>query len=116
MNTIDTLILAVIAHTGVLYILYVFLSQHSTLFITLLVIFLISPLFGISIAILQRVVWSPIAKHFKVRFHSASEVHPMNVYHEPHGAQLNLISSTELDIPDRVLHLYRYCEENLDEV
>ena len=111
-NIIDALILTAISLTGVLYILYLNLgrenNQYSPIFLFALLFNFSLPLLGIVLLISLRLV-SKIMKKMElgVKTSILNYVEQQTQQHPP-----NVVTITELDLPDRIVHPYRY--ENND--
>ena len=118
MNVIDSLILAILSLIGVYYILYLFLThdyiQHSLFFLVLLFMNFILPLVGITIVIITKMFKTPRCMRFRIfHFLSTAIDRPIDIYSSQPLQHLN--STTDLDFPDRILHPYRYAEEQSDD-
>ena len=121
MNVIDSLILAVLSLVGILFILYLFLcadaSRHSTFFLVVLCINLTLPLFGFIIAVTLKIVKKLVPKlwihTFTKKFSKVSKASDEGQGSDEtvQQSQDTTVTTTELDFPDRVLHPYRYVEE-----
>ena len=123
MNTIDSLILAIISLVGILYILYFNLGpnqeQHSTFFLIALCLDFTLPLFGFVIVIIFKIFKNKIP---------TSWIHACNIKccrssqtdtsyegndeaRESPAVTVTTTTMTEVELPDRILHPYRYVEE-----
>ena len=129
MNIIDSLILAIISLVGILYILYLNLDpsqeQHSTFLLILLCLVFTLPLFGIIIFIVFEILKNKIPTSW---IHACSKncCRPSKTRTDAFNGGNNearvspavtasTATTTEVELPDRILHPYRYAKERLDE-
>ena len=121
-NAIESLILAIISLIGSLYILYLNLGpdqeQHSTFFLTVLCLDFTLPLLGIVVVILFKIFKSKLPSSWihaiSQNFCRSSKTDTSNSDEENNEAQIGpvvAVSTTTVELPDRILHPYRYVGE-----
>ena len=127
MNITDILILAILSLFGVFYILYLRLgpdnSQHSMLFLIAFCLNFTLPLFGITVIIILKMLQKRIPTSWVHQFNrkfctaSGAQVEVRIHHNETQVAQQTFSGATvsELELPDCMLHPYRYVEEGSDE-
>ena len=127
MNTVDSLILAIISLIGILYILYLNLGpdqdQHSTFFLIALCLDFTLPLFGFVVVIVFKIFKSKIPttlihacnKNCCRPSKTDTSDEGNNGSRESPAVTMTTTTMTEVELPDRILHPYRYVEERLDE-
>lgn len=122
MNILDSLILANLALFGILFILYLSFGlnqhQHSTFFLVLLLITFSLPLLGfifvVSFTIFKDKIpanWIKVCNKNCCRS-STSVSLPEQDSEVQENAQVSSTSTTEVELPDRILHPHRYVEES----
>ena len=126
MNIIDSLILAVLSLIGILYILYLYLgpdqAQYSTFFLIALCLDFTLPLFGIIVVFIFKILrgkiptnWIHICnKHLCRSPCSACTSDEGNNEIPESPNNITTITTTEVELPDRLLHPYRYAQHGLD--
>ena len=124
MNTINSLILAVISLIGVLYILYLNLGpdqdQHSTFFLIALCLDFTLPLFGsVIVMIFKNKIPTSLIYTCNENCCRSSKADTSdeadNEARVSPAVTVTTTTMTEVELPDRILHPYRYVEERLDE-
>lgn len=120
MSIIDSLILAILSLTGVLFILYLNLgveqSQSPTFFLVALSINFTLPLIGFSVIVVVKFLhrWIPNQwkRFYKRQFHKPPEDVSERATAELPENQRSLrsdgVTTTDVELPDRLLHPYRY--------
>ena len=118
MNTIDSLILAVISLFGILYILYFNLGpnqeQHSTFFLIALCLNFTLPLFGFVIVIIFKIFKNKIPANWIYACNKTSKTDTLDEGDCHNEAQISpavTVTTTKLELPDRILHPYHYVEK-----
>ena len=119
MNAIDTLTLAALSLIGVLYILFVHLpakiSVPPTFFFTALCVIFTLPLFIFSVAITGKGIQIIIPSQWRVRLHKHDDTSDQvseNRLQDNHTSKNDGVTYTDVELPDRLLHPYRYVSEN----
>ena len=121
MNTIDTLTLTVLSLIGVLYILYVNLDPESSVsprfFFTVLCITFTLPLLGFLVVITTKVSHKRIPSHWKGIctdwFHKHNNASQrVENFPESQTSTSDGVTSTDVELPDRLLHPYRYISDS----
>ena len=123
MNTIDSLILAVLSLIGILYILYFDQEQHSTFFLIALCLDFTLPLFGIITVMIFKtfkdkvpVNWIHACNKNCCRFSSnGTSDKGTRVVQDSPPVSMTTTTTTEVELPDRILHPNRYVEDRSDE-
>ena len=120
MNIIDSLILAILSLTGVLFILYLNLgieqSQSPTFFLVALSINFTLPLIGFSVIVVVKFLhrWIPNQwkRFYKRQFHKppedVSERATAELPENQRSVRSDGVTTTDVELPDRLLHPYRY--------
>jgi predicted transglutaminase-like protease len=128
MNIIDSLILAIISLIGILYILYLNLGpdqeQHSTSFLIVLCLDFTLPLIGIFVIIIFKIFKNKIPtswiKGCSKNCCRSSKIETLDegtneAQISPTVTMTTITTTTEVGLPDRILHPHRYVKERSDE-
>ena len=124
MNIIDAVILSILSLIGIFYILYLFLDSRynnldSSFFLFALCFNFSFPLFGIAFIIIMRMIHKKIPRswiqNISSMCHTTTPTRVEENYDEPQlqaTRSQNGVTVTDLELPDRILHPYRYAEDN----